>query len=274
MGIPFLWPFVKRKGYMAETVERLPQGPRPPETRYLVDVLGSMYPVIRRIFLKHDSATANHVFEQHIRSLQLPSTATILYVDGPSPAEKRATHGEREARRKSALAKAHTLLLEMESLLRQGKKLRKQQFQKLNKHINASFYLLPNLRATLAQYLEANGWTVVTCPSEADIQIALDCTAKDVVISADSDSLIHPSICTIWRPLARGGYLEYNVRRLLEQLELTRTGLTVLGIVCRNDYTTNMKRMGLHTNYDIIHSLEGNGIYFVFYFIIWQSDVT
>ncbi|KAF9370988.1 hypothetical protein CPC16_003361, partial [Podila verticillata] len=173
--------------------------------------------------------------------------------------EKRATLESRESRRTAALKKADALLSDMETIVQEGRRLRKQHFWKLRKSIDASFYLLPNLRTALAQYLRDKGWRVIECPSEADIAIAIDCTTSDIVITGDSDSLIHSSVHTIWKPLARGGYLVYDVPRLLQQLELSRTGLTVLGIVCRNDYTSNMKQMGLVTNYELIQSLEGGG---------------
>jgi len=84
----------------------------------------------------------------------------------------------------------------------------------------------------LTQYLWDKGWKVIKCPSEADITIAINCTTSNIVITGDSDSLIHSSVHTIWKPLARGSYLVYDVPRLLQQLELSRTGLTVLGIIC------------------------------------------
>ncbi|KAG0020648.1 hypothetical protein BGZ81_009264, partial [Podila clonocystis] len=140
----------------------------------------------------------------------------------------------------------------MEEIFRQGGRLRKPHFRKLLKHIDGSFYWSLDSRRSLAQFLQAQGWNIVECPSEADIMIAKDCTAKDVVISGDSDSLIYASIKTIWRPLARGRYLAYDVQMLLKQLEMSRAGLTVLGIVSRNDYSTNLTRMGVSTNYSII----------------------
>jgi len=258
MGIPYLWPFVRKKGYEARLQSQFPQDPLPPGSFFRVDILGSMYSTIRRIFLKNDATMANTIFEQHLRSLLLPQPTTILYLDGLSPEEKRTTRDEREARRFTSLTNANTVLLEMEAILQSGGRLRKQHFRKLNKFINASFYLSTNLRIALARYLQEKGWRVVECPSEADIQIAIDCKADDIVISGDSDSLVHSSIKTIWRPLARGGYLEYNVPQLLEKLELSRTGLTVLGVVCKNDYTCNMKRMGLATNYEIVQSLNSD----------------
>ncbi|KAI1312645.1 hypothetical protein EDD11_002882, partial [Mortierella claussenii] len=211
MGIPFLWPFVKKKGYSANLLSKSPQNSRPPDTTYHVDILGSMYPLIRRTFLKYDREMANTIFEQQFRSLQFPPTTTIVYMDGPNPEEKRATRELREARCSVGLKKADTLLCEMEDMLGQGKRLKKHHFRKLNKALNAAFYFSADLRGSLAQHLEEKGWRVIHCPSEADIHIALNCKMNDVVISGDSDSLVHlSSINTIWRPLARGGYLEYE----------------------------------------------------------------
>ncbi|GJJ77592.1 hypothetical protein EMPS_09951 [Entomortierella parvispora] len=257
MGVPFLWPFVKKKGYFPDVLSNCPQHSRPPNTTFHVDILGSMYPLIRRTFLKHDPVMANSIFEMKLRSLKFPPATTLLYMDGPSPEEKRATRALREARCSTSLTKADSLLHEMEDMFRQKKKLKKQQFRKLNKGLNAAFYLSADLGESLAQFLIAKGWSVIQCPSEADIQIALNCRTEDIVVSGDSDSLVHlSSITTIWRPLARGGYLEYDVPKLLIHLQLTRAGLTALGVVCRNDYSCNLKQMGIVTNYEVLQSLR------------------
>lgn len=153
---------------------------------------------------------------------------------------------------------------DMENIFRRGGRLRKSHFRKLIKHIDGSFYWSRDARRSLSQFLHDQGWNVVECPSEADIAIAKDCTANDIVISGDSDSLVYASIRTIWRPLARGGYLVYDVQVLLKQLEMSRAALTVLGIVCRNDYSSNITRMGVTTNYSIIQPLDDAGKYFVF----------
>lgn len=276
MGIPFLWPFVKKKGYMANLLPKCPQNSRPPDTTFRVDILGSLYPLIRRTFLKHDPVTANTMFERAFRSLQFPPATTLLYIDGPSPEEKRATRELREARCLAGRTKANELLCDMEVILRQGKKLRKQHFRKLDKAFNTAFYFSADLRDSLAQYMRETGWEVIQGPSEADIQIARDCRPNDIVISGDSDSLVHWSdIKTIWRPLARGGYLEYDVFEVRQHLELSRAGLTALGIVCKNDYTSNLNRMGLATNYKIIQSMDDEGrllrMVIVHYFLsLWQ----
>lgn len=180
-------------------------------------------------------------------------------MDGPSPQEKHRTREFRDRKRADALAKAEASISSMEDIFRSGGRLRKPHFKKLAKHLNASFVWSMDSRRALAQLLQELGWSVVECASEADIAIASDCETHDVVISGDSDSLVYSSIETIWRPLGRGRYLVYDVPKLLKHLEISRTALTVLGIVCRNDYSSNISRLGVSTNFEIILSLEKDG---------------
>ncbi|KAF9119345.1 hypothetical protein BG015_006370 [Linnemannia schmuckeri] len=111
-------------------------------------------------------------------------------------------------------------------------------------------------RTSLAAYLINNGWNVIECPSEADIAIASDCQPSDIVVSGDSDMLIYDTVKTIWRPLSRGRFLVYKLAEVLGHLEISRAKLTALGIVSKNDYTSNLARLGVITNHKIVKSLE------------------
>ncbi|KAF8923561.1 hypothetical protein BGZ47_004674, partial [Haplosporangium gracile] len=195
---------------------------------YRVDILASFFSVIRRAYSNHDLSTANTIIAQHLLSCGLPQASTVLYVDGPSPEEKRRTREFRDRKRADALAKAEASISEMENIFRSGGRLRKPHFKKLAKHLHASFVWSMDSRRALAQLLQELGWSVVECVSEADTAIASDCGAHDIAISGDSDSLIYSSIETIWRPLKRGQYLVYDVPKLLKHLEISRTALTVL----------------------------------------------
>ena len=44
---------------------------------------------------------------------------------------------------------------------------------------------------------------MITCETEADLQIALDYMPEDVVVTRDSDLLVYNNIVTIWRPISR-----------------------------------------------------------------------
>ncbi|KAF9921950.1 hypothetical protein FBU30_007995 [Linnemannia zychae] len=99
-------------------------------------------------------------------------------------------------------------------------------------------------------------WNVCDCNSEADICIGATCKRNDVVITCDSDSLIYGNINTVWRPFGRSRYLIYNVPQLLLHLELSRVGLTALGVVSQNDYGKGVYNTGVKTNLKVIRALE------------------
>ncbi|KAG0051378.1 hypothetical protein BGZ83_003844 [Gryganskiella cystojenkinii] len=109
-------------------------------------------------------------------------------------------------------------------------------------------------------------WMATECPYEADIQIAFHSKTDDIVMS--TNSLIHLSsfVKTIWKPLGRGGYLEYDIPRPIQPLDLSRASLTTLGLICRSDYTSNMKQIDLT---GILQSLDGgrSSLMIVWYFV-------
>ncbi|KAG0196672.1 hypothetical protein BGX33_001361, partial [Mortierella sp. NVP41] len=195
------------------------------------------------------------VFEQHLISCQVPKTS-ILYIDGPSPDEKRTTVKTRESKRALALQKALSCIDDVESRVEGGRRVRKSDFKKLSKNVRAAFYWSLDSRKSLALYLISKGWNVVECPSEADTAIATDCQPDDIVVSGDSDMLIYDTVNTVWRPMARCQFLGYRLTEILDHLGISRAQLTTLGIVSKNDYTSNIARLGISTNHKIVKSLE------------------
>jgi hypothetical protein len=261
MGIPLLWAFIRQEGYNAALLCEFSQGPLPPDSVFRIDILATFFSFIQRLHTSTsiDPPTCNIIFERHLVSCKIPKESSILYIDGASPEEKRETRLTREAKRAIALQKAQTSIGTMEGQVRSGRGVRKQDFNKLTKHIRAAFYWSPESRASLKAYLVKQGWNLAECPSEADIAIADDCQLNDIVVSADSDMLLYDSVRTIWRPLSKGRFLVYQVLDLLKHLGISRQKLTVLGIVSKNDYTANLSRMGVATNFKIIKSLEETG---------------
>ncbi|KAG0245514.1 hypothetical protein BG011_002768, partial [Mortierella polycephala] len=144
----------------------------------------------------------------------------------------------------------------MEARVGSQRKVRKRDFNKLFKNIRAAFYWSQESRNSLAHHLTNNGWNVVVCPSEADIAIADDCQPKDIVVSGDSDMLIYDTVETVWRPLSRGRFLVYELAAVMDHLSISRAQLTTLGIVSKNDYSSNLTRLGISANYKIVKSLE------------------
>ncbi|KAF9928552.1 hypothetical protein FBU30_002290 [Linnemannia zychae] len=256
MGVPGLWPLIREEGYEA-ALQRFPTAT--PDTHFHIDILGSFFSIIRRCFISSDIAIACIKFEKHLASLRFPKASTTLHLDGPSPTVKDATNRERQAKRRQAFTKADTLLTKMEDAIHnQHGKLRKRDFKTLNKAITNSFYFTRDLRQALTKHLCANGWNVCFCSFEADTCIGKKCGKDDVVVTRDSDSLIYNSISTIWRP-TKGGYLVYSVPQVLLKIQLSRSGLTALGIVSQNDYGKGIHNLGLKTNFKIMCQLDAEG---------------
>jgi hypothetical protein len=256
MGIPALWQHLRGEGHEATMLMQFPSTPLPPNAFYRIDILASFYNTIRRIHITSpDQSTFNTIFEQHLISHGIPKTS-ILYIDGPSPAEKSATRETREAKRTRALQKAQIRIGDMEVRVGGRRRVRKRDFNNLFKNIRDAFYWSHESRNSLAEYLRNNGWRAFICLSEADTAIAFECQPNDIVVSGDSDMLIYDTVETVWRPLSNGRFLVYKLEEVLSHLELSRAKLTTLGIVSKNDYTSNLAQLGVITNHKIVKSLE------------------
>ncbi|KAF8924149.1 hypothetical protein BGZ47_004183 [Haplosporangium gracile] len=236
MGIPALWQHLRREGHEATLLKHFPSTPLPPNAFYRIDILASFYSTIRRIHTTSlDQNIINTLFEQHLISHGIPKTS-FLYIDGPFPAEKSATRETRETKRTQALQKTQACIGDMEVRVGGRRRVRKPDFNKLFNNIRAAFYWSQESRISLVAYLINNGWNVIERPSEVDIAIASDCQPNDIVVSGDSDMLIYDTV--------------------LDHLEISRAKLTALGVVSKNDYTSNLTRLGVITNHKIVKSLE------------------
>ena len=182
---------------------------------------------------------AHAVAELKLRELADPSNG-ILYLDGSPIAEKMLTNQGREDKREKALKAADKCTTQLMARVTEKLRVRKQQFHKIRKHLDRSFYWSVASLQAFAQYCRSKGWTVIECTTEADIRIANDCGTHDVVISTDSDMLVYKTASRIWRPISKGRFLQYKVSEVLDSLQITRTQLTALGIVSRNDYNRNV----------------------------------
>jgi hypothetical protein len=94
---------------------------------------------------------------------------------------------------------------------------------------------------------------------EADVEIARDCQEADAVLTTDCDFLAYAPVRTVWRLVTRTKLLVYNVPELLKAIGYTRIQLTALCIVSRNDYESNVYRLGTPTNYKMIKAIAGAG---------------
>lgn len=267
MGIEGLWRFLRKNGHEAVISPQIPGISSSSTTADLtslpvptirVDVLATFYSCIRRIYTTHPLHVAHEALEQQILTSGIAQNS-VLYLDGPSPDEKRKTFESREQRRGHNLKRAQESVAYLAESVKERRRVRKRQFVKLNKHIRAAFYWSLDSRKAFAQYMQSVGWSIVECSSEADIAIAHACQPDDIVVSIDSDMLAYDTIRTIWRPISRGKFLIYDLASVLQCLGFSRVHLTALCVVSKNDYNCNLARMGVLTNYRIIKSLKESG---------------
>jgi hypothetical protein len=260
MGVLGLWRFLTRKGYEAVVIfqHSVPSNTSEPNPRYLIDVLGCIFMTILCAYSSLPLDRAHSVVEKALLIFAHPSSA-LIYLDGSPAEEKLLTHTSREKARTEALSKADECTTKLQDRVNQKLRVRKQQFVTIKTLLRKAFYWSPDARRGLAQYLRSKGWTVIECATEADLKIASDCKAGDIVISSDSDMLMYKNVTTIWRPISRQRFLVYRIPDILATLGVSRTQFTVLGLVSHNDYNRNIYGLGCSTNFSIIKELHGAG---------------
>ncbi|KAF9131356.1 hypothetical protein BG015_003870, partial [Linnemannia schmuckeri] len=224
MGVPGLWPLIKEKGYKAQLKQEISRTPPTPGFKFRVDLLASFYPQIRYHYLSNPST-----FPQAI---------------------------ERQNKRSTALAGAEDCIRDMEKSLEGGHNPRKLTFKELEKKLRDAFYLGQGSRMALVTYLHGEDWILPEVASEADVAIARDFKPDDVVVSGDSDMVAYENVETIWWPLSQRRLPKYEMAVVSKHhLQLSHVQLTVLCCVSKNDYSTNLNRMGIKTNYGIIKTI-------------------
>jgi len=256
MGLTGWYRLLKTKGYEPTplSLSALPATVGP----WHLNLLGTLFRVISRAYSDHDQAVANIVVEAEIKKFGEQDTLHI-YIDGAPAEEKKVTSDRREERRLDALEKVNTNVQQFEARVKGGARVRKQNFVAIKAGLHNTFYWSLDSRMDLRRYLEAKGWTVVPCDTEADLEIARRVKEAEVVISGDSDLLAYQGVSRLWRPIARGQLLVYDVPTLLNSIGLTRSQLTALAVVSRNDYHRNIFSLGPATNFGIIKELKGKG---------------
>lgn len=258
MGISFWFPFIRRKGYNPALLYQSIIAKIAPDKHRRLDVLGTCYQVIRNSYSKNPPDVAHRMLEKEVRRYG-SSLDMSLYIDGYQAVEKSYTDAERERVRDRALERTTTALDTLDSRLDNGLRISKRHFVDVRSSLASSFYWSRESRSGFAQYMQNAGWTVKLADTEADLAIAIDAQPDDIVISRDSDMMAYTSIRTLWRPISRGLILVYNVPDLLKALGVSRSQLTALAAVSRNDYNKNIHSLGPATNFSIIKSIDRAG---------------
>ncbi|KAF9402766.1 hypothetical protein BGZ76_007254, partial [Entomortierella beljakovae] len=189
-------------------------------------------------------------------SASQPTPHIIIYVDGAWSLEKHETHSKRIEKASKALEKAKKDFGLLEQRVHEGK-WPKQASMRFMKSLKQTMTLTDEDKRSLAEYLHAKKWIVITAEYEADVQIAEDCEDSDIVISRDSDMLVYENVSIIWRPISQGRFLVYDINKVCSHLALpSRHHLTALGVVSKNDYNRNIRGLGSASNMSLIKNIS------------------
>ncbi|KAF9117407.1 hypothetical protein BGX30_005524 [Mortierella sp. GBA39] len=253
MGLSDWYPFIRRKGYdpallYHSIIPTITTGQR------RLDVLGTCFRAINYAYSNHPQEIANNMLQKDIERFGDKLTM-VLYIDGPQAEEKKWTAQVRESGREKAQGRVKASLDTFESRIDSSLRIRKQHFIDIKKGLGSSFYWCLESREHFAEHMRGLGWDVRICTTEADVAIAQDAQPKDIIISCDSDMLGYASIVTLWRPVSKSLILVYYLPELLKTIGLSRTQLTALAVVSRNDYQRNISSLGPATNYGIVRAI-------------------
>lgn len=268
MGVVELWSILRKKKFEPGIAKALHHS-----IRYRLDLLSCLYIQIRRAICTYSDTEEAH--EAIHRALSRfvdppqpepsPLTLTeaqrsiVIYVDGEWPLEKHETHQKRLKDAEDALNEATGSISVLEQRVRQGKWPAKQKERNFTKALNKAMILTYDDKKNLAAYLKKKGWSVVLAEYEADVEIAKACDRNDIVISRDSDMLVYENVTTVWRPITPGCFHVYDVMKATNHLALpSRSHLSALGIVSKNDYNRNIQGFGSATNLSLIKSIPWN----------------
>lgn len=267
MGCLSFWRFVAAKKryapvYRNPAIQRNALGG--PDNKFRIDMQGSFYSAIRYSYSSSCNVEVAHAtFLKNLESRVKDKAAAVLYFDGAQCEEKLETQQKRQLAREKMVDAADqhvNTFIQLVTSRADNAGIRKRHFANVQKQLKNAYRWNSTARDGLVRFLEARGWDVVQCETEADVAIARDTVEGDIVISGDSDLFIYQSVSVLWRPQSKAGYLEYQKTGVLSALGLESAAqLTALGVVSTNDYNHSVHGLGCETNYKIIKSIEVRG---------------
>jgi hypothetical protein len=255
MGLFDWYPFIRKKGYNPTVLYQSVLASLTTGTRRF-DVMANCFPVIQRTFSNYNlpQDSAHKILENDIERFGTPLNM-LLYIDGGQAVEKENTTKARDEARHKALDRTEKSIKVFEERLDDNLRVRKRHFTDVKVGLKSSFHWSLRSRQEFANYMRHRGWTVYVCETEADLAMAQDAKPDDIIISKDSDMMAYQSVKTLWRPVSKNLILVYKLPDVLATLGITRTQLTALAVVSRNDYHKNIYSLGPSANFSIIKEI-------------------
>ncbi|KAI1297010.1 hypothetical protein EDD11_007265 [Mortierella claussenii] len=182
---------------------------------------------------------------------------SMVHIDGLPSVEKQAEHYDRGLKRAKELEKAASGVDKTTALSQAHKWAPRSLVAQIEKHLIRARTLAAIDKQAFQAGLEDRGFRVCMCQTEADLCIARHARAAATedffAESSDSDLLVHMHIPKVLRPISRSSeFALYTKADIVQRLSLPSIDHpTLLGIVQKNDYSTNVRFIGMITNFDI-----------------------
>ncbi|KAG0212653.1 hypothetical protein BGX28_005849 [Mortierella sp. GBA30] len=115
-----------------------------------------------------------------------------------------------------------------------------------------SYSMDVDVTSMITEEFEEAGWSVCRCRGETD-----HCIGRVTVVSTDSDYLFSGATVLLREdPKDHAKYRAYVMEDVLRSLGLTAAAWRVLAIVSGNDYSKNLDKVGIITNYSTLVTID------------------
>ncbi|KAF9993493.1 hypothetical protein BGZ80_008129, partial [Entomortierella chlamydospora] len=180
-----------------------------------------------------------------------------IHIDGLRCSEKVLAYAERDEKRLQASKRLDILLPRMIARSNEGKWSSRSLIKEIKSNLRQLFTFSKKEKDAFETALKSKFPNVCRCKTEADLCIGIECTANAdcYVVSGDSDLLVYQNVEKVLRPIPKRHheFALYEKDDILDALDLpSATHLLLYGIISDNDYSKNVRNLGLSRNADIV----------------------
>ncbi|KAF9914938.1 hypothetical protein FBU30_002289, partial [Linnemannia zychae] len=242
-----------------------------------VDILGAYYSYICRTGQSQMLASFRDGVDEALDSLtrsihaklkhSFTPDSVVLHFDGSATVEKSKARKKRKDSRDKYVTEMHDQAQKLRDIMNSAgySKTTKRRLVRTLRHVKSKWASARGVdratRTALASSLEHEGWNVCRCLGEADVcigQVAKNSSSTTVAVSNDSDHLFHG--CDVLYRWNGNGYSEYNIEKIIQQLNVTWEQWVTAAICTSNNYTTHATGQSFKKNMGLLRQCNANTI--------------
>jgi len=269
MGIPGLFQKLKRSKMNGEPWDPLAKT----DVHFEIDILGTFFWfLISQLTKGVDPVRVGESLANYLTNFfDSDQDRCTLHMDGAPTRQKRKARDERANTRAKTRQRVQKDLDIMQRRSNDGKWTSQSIVHRIQRDTPRLYILTEQTKAALRQGL-ATRYQVCPCQGEADTCIAVKIKEEPrmtngngghrIAVSADSDLLVYEDIPYVLRrnPTSQE-YSLYTKTSVIKALDLPSAAhLTVLGVVCNNDYSPNIEQYNIGKNAKILRGVVSAGM--------------